>query len=417
MKVLIVHDRNDVALAIQEVVSGAFATFDQCDLAEDYHSARHALQTDLYDLLILDLTLPLRRNIGSATFENVHALLDELFNDGTLEPPGDIIGITRDTDALDLVENKLGPHVMVSIREDAEGKWKGFLLDKITYAQRTAQTRSLSAARHHEVDALIVTAMDVEMEPYQSVFEMQPSKHFNGASEFAFTDRSGKIRRGIAYSIGAAGQASAASLSQALISFYRPRLALMSGYCGGVKSKVNLGDLVFFEAAYAWDNGKWEETSGEGTPTKFKSRPDPIDLKDSAVHRAARKFKSSSMAKDESLIAKLTNASKGKMNGFDIYLKPAASGSAVVASEEIVSLIGGLSDSIWAVDMECYGFYHAAKYTRVVKPEFLCVKAVSDFSNGEKGDDLHTACSLLSSEVVVRLLTQYWDFDTRECLL
>lgn len=417
MRILIVHDRKEVAAELKRVVTETSEALDKCDVAIDYQSARSALAEHLYDLLILDLTLPIKTTIGQPSFENVHALLEELFNEGSLNPPGDIIGITRDEEALRLVENRLGPHLMVTISEDPNGAWKSYLKDKLSYAKRAAKTRALSAARHHDVDALIVTAMDIEMRPYEGAFEMRQAKHFRGATEFAFTDRNDEIRRGVAYSIGKSGQASAASLTQALITFYRPRLAAMSGYCGGVKGKLNLGDLVFFEAAYAWDYGKWEEIPGKPPTTKFCPRPDPIGIANSSLHSAARRFVSSNLPNDQNLVRRVSEASKGKLSGFKIHLKPAASGSAVVAADDIVARIGGLNDSIWAVDMEAYGFYHAAEYTRVAQPDFVCVKAVSDFSNGEKGDELHDACSLLSAEAVVRLLTRYWDFSEKSCTI
>jgi nucleoside phosphorylase len=91
-------------------------------------------------------------------------------------------------------------------------------------------------------------------------------------------------------------------------------------------------------------------------------------------------------------------------------LTHAASGSAVVANDTIVAQIRGLNDSIRAVDMESYGFYDACLKTFVAKPKFICLKAVSDFCNGEKGDDYHKYCSLLSAISTRRLLSEFIDF-------
>jgi hypothetical protein len=61
--------------------------------------------------------------------------------------------------------------------------------------------------------------------------------------------------------------------------------------------------------------------------------------------------------------------------------------------------------------MESYGFYSAAKNTFVVKPEYLCVKAVADFCNGDKESGLHEACSLMSATIVHHIATELWKFD------
>lgn len=408
--VLIVHDRPTVAAAIRDVVISCGVDAAGIEVATDYYSARAMLGQHIFDLVIIDLTIPLSNDGGSASFQPVEQLLNELFKMDTLNPPGDIIGITREIDTLDLVDTSLGPHLMVSIPEDASGKWKSYLSDKVKYALRAAQTRYVSVNRHYAYDALIVTAMDREMEPYNDEFEFVDVKYFEGAKEFLFKDAAGAIRRGIAYSIGRSGQASAASHTQALVTCFRPRVTYMSGYCGGVKGKVELGDLVFFETTYAWDYGKWIE---EGSPPSsiFRCRPNPISVDGEPAHKIARQYVTSDFNRAPAMLTRIQELSLGRLDRFEVHLCPAASGSAVVANDDIVSRIRGLDDSIRAVDMEAYGFYHASKFTRVVRPHFMCVKAVSDFCNGEKEDGLHRVCSHISASVVIDALRSKWVFD------
>ncbi len=413
MKVLVVHDREDVAQKVCTLVRNVLGHSSEIDKVEDSHLARQHLSKTIYDLLIIDLTIPAIKGKTPVDYRAVDELLTELFSLGTLNIPGDVIGMTRDCDALKLVNTSLGPHLMVMIEEDQEGLWAEYLCDKIVYAQRAADTRSISVNRHYLYDALIVTAMDKEMRPYEAHFEMNNVAHFPGAKEFLFKDSCGKSRKGIAYSIGRSGQPSAASMSQALITSFRPQLALMSGYCGGVISKVSLGDLVFFESAYAWDYGKWSEESAEngGARSVFLSRPNPIDIMDQETHRVARDMVQSNFGKSQEIQKKNKDLTKGKLGEVSLHLCPTGSGSAVVANDEIILQIRGLNDSIWAVDMECYGFYHAGKNTNVIRPQFICIKSVSDYCNGEKGDDLHEACSEISSSAVVEILRKRWVFQ------
>lgn len=409
---LVVHDRKEAAAEVRKVLLDDSAATDVCDMASDYRTARTLLASNIYDLLVLDLTIPLSPTMGSPTYQAAEMLLDDLFNSDQLHPPGDIIGITKHEEVLKLVGVNLGPHLMVIIPEDRDGKWRDYLRDKVQYARRAAHTRSVSMNQNYDYDALIVTAMDAEMEPYEALLQPRPFRHFKMAKEFLFADCKGNPRRGIAYAIGRSGQPSAASMTQALITYFRPRVALMSGYCGGVRGKVNLGDLVFFEAAYAWDYGKWAE-EGKPPSTVFLARPDPISIVDHPLHDAARGYCRSRFASEPEVAAAMLDTNSEPLSEIDTHLKPVASGSAVVASDEIVTRIRGLNDSMWAVDMEAYGFYHAASHTRAAKPDFLCVKSVSDFSNGEKGDEYHSACSRISAELVHRLLTRDWDFDDR----
>jgi len=86
---------------------------------------------------------------------------------------------------------------MVIIEEDAEGRWKNLLVDKIKYAQRAADTRSIVVNRHYHYDALVLTAMDKELAPYREIFEFSDIKHFPGAKQFLFEDKVGQMRRGV----------------------------------------------------------------------------------------------------------------------------------------------------------------------------------------------------------------------------
>ena len=135
------------------------------------------------------------------------------------------------------MNTSLGPHVTVAIPEDEKGDWRRYLSDKIKYASRAAVTRQISINQHFLYDALVVTALDKKFEPYKDKFDFNDIRHFAGAQEFIFPDKEGASRRGVAYSIGKSGQARASSITQSLLTSFRPRLALMSGLCGGVEGK------------------------------------------------------------------------------------------------------------------------------------------------------------------------------------
>jgi nucleoside phosphorylase len=161
---------------------------------------------------------------------------------------------------------------------------------------------------------------------------------------------------------------------------------------------------------YDWDYGKWKK-SKPNLPSTFHSRPDPISTRDLTIHRDLRDFISKGTADKLRIFEDLSglnllNTTKSP----EYFLAPAASGSAVVGSEEIIGRITNINDSIVAVDMESYGIYTAAKTTNVVKPQFLCVKSVSDYCDGTKNDRWHTSCCNLSAIVTSRLLRRWVAF-------
>jgi nucleoside phosphorylase len=167
----------------------------------------------------------------------------------------------------------------------------------------------------------------------------------------------------------------------------------MTGIRGGVPEKTALGDVIFAESAVDWDYGKWEEildpravyetgvdkSTAFRTTSKFVSRPDPQSIRGSRAHGAVRDLLNRDPIELAILSKEIAQMSEGKISKFTPHLAPFGSGSSVVASEFILEQVRSLNDSIRGVDMECYGFYFAAKTTHVAKPEVLCIKAVSDF--------------------------------------
>tara|TARA_R100001369_G_scaffold70024_2_gene97714 strand:+ start:1366 stop:2607 length:1242 start_codon:yes stop_codon:yes gene_type:complete len=413
MEVLIIHDRFEATESIKQVLVDQEVDESQITSASDIRTARSFVRDKSYDLIILDLTVPNVTGRDQPSFAQVETFLREIYEFEDLLAPGDLIGISQEAEALKLMQSGLGLHFMIALTEDLDGNWKSQLGDKIKYSMRSTNSKQLSMARKHGIDVLLVTAMDKEFAPYRTLFGLNDFPLFPGVYSFVFSDKSGTVRNGIAFSVGASGQASAASRTQSLISWFRPRVALMSGYCGGVKGQVQLGDLCFFESTAPWDYGKWSETRDENgnlVSEQFSSRPTALTLNDPQLRNAARHLAESSGDMSWQETEAVNQLAPIPSISPRFRLTQAASGSAVVANDTIISQIVGLNDAIRAVDMESFGFYDACLNTFVAKPRFLCLKAVSDFCNGEKGDDYHSVCSYLSAITVRRLLMERIEF-------
>lgn len=404
MKVLVVHDRETVGREIVDILENCGGTVDYC---LDGSSARDFLSNEFYDLMVLDLTIPNVASREQVGFQVAEAILEELFAGSKLLAPGNVVGITQDPLALGMIQNNVGPHLMAIVHEDLDGTWRRQLQDRVSYVRDSAAARARSMLTKHDVDLLIVTALDKELTPYKEFFEVRDHPTLEGVGEFAFTDRKGEIRRAACYAIGKAGQPSAGSEAQGLICQLRPRLAVMSGFCGGVPGKAELGDILLAEVAVDWDFGKWKPTA---TAAKLYSRPEPISIRNSAAHRLCRRIVEDGIADDDTLTGAMRRLSQGELTGPTLKLVPFASGSAVIADAEVLKSISDLNEGIAGVDMESYGFYFACRYPHAAKPEFLCVKAVADDCSPLKDDRLHRACSFGSAFVIKEIVTTSWDF-------
>lgn len=410
MKVLIAHDRDDARAAILTCLLGIGLESTEIDHANDYVEAQKCLSQNLYDLLIVDLTLPHVKGKSVGSYTTTQNLLLELFELDSLNTPGDIIGITKEPAALSSIDADIGQHLMMVLGETDADKWQELLSDKVNYIRKSSTARQRNYGQHYEYDVVILTALDKEMAPFDKMINLSPLLETAGAHEFIFSDKNGGIKKGLTYSIDRAGIVSAASVTQSLIARYRPRLVLMSGFCGGFADKnVNHGDLIFFRSMIDWDNGRW----GDCEDPKWFPRPDPISIATDPVNHIVRSLLKKKLGNHNDIAEEAQKLSGGKILNFGYKAGPMASGSSLVAHKETISQIVKVNDKALGVDMESYGLAYACRNTPNKKPAFLVVKSVSDFADVTKDKKIQVACSFISASAVKEIITSYYDFDVQ----
>jgi hypothetical protein len=85
-------------------------------------------------------------------------------------------------------------------------------------------------------------------------------------------------------------------------------------------------------------------------------------------------------------------------------LAPFATGSAVIADVKRLGHIEQQHRKVAALDMETYGVYYAARELARQDSHFFSVKAVVDFADHHKDDDLHQYGSIVSANAAVRVI-------------
>lgn len=412
MRILIVHDRAEVSECIRERCLSIGIEDHSIDIAPDYVTAHDSLRARVYDIAVVDLTIPHIQDSTEASYQSADNLIQEILASSGLNPPGDLIAITRDPEALKLIETRIEGAVFAVIEEDNEALWLETLTNKIEYIRRFSRSRYFAATKEYDYDLLLITALDEEMKPHRDRYDMFSSAEFEGVSEFLFGDKTGAMRRGIAFSIGRAGQHSAASYTQSLITWYRPKLCVMTGICGAVRGKLKLGEVAIFETVIDWDSGKWksERTGWFQRKAVFRPRPDPLGIRDTPVHRISRSIVENNLAARAEIEMKMREIGPEPSAALRIKLGPAASGSAVIAEASVIQRIRGLNENVQAVDMESYGFYHAALTTHVIRPAFVCIKGACDFCEPDKDDRYHEVAAYVSAEVAHEFIALHWTF-------
>lgn len=390
ISVLIVDDDPGKVSRISDFLTKSGAVNVSIEIAGDVSQARRALSGKYFDLMLLDILLPVRE--GGAPSGDVSVdFLRQIVEDESCPSPGRIVAITSDMSALDGHEAEFRSLVtqIIPVGFDSDN-WM-YSLDCLLIHMRA----SVLAKAAYGVDVFIQTALrDPELSQFMRASSIKWSAEEPLANGLLYQRGSLITDRGaITFACAHApqmGLVSACHLTTSIIEALKPRIIIMTGICGAVKGSADLGDLVVADKSWDWQAGKWSEDGG------LQVAPDQKD--------ASADLVAFSRGLDAGLV--------GWYNDFDgpkptrlpkLKVSPIASGSAVVADSGFHSMFKKQHRKVGGIDMECYGVYYACSLANEPRPKFICMKSVSDTADPSKGDDYQSFCSYLSARAAIEL--------------
>jgi nucleoside phosphorylase len=257
----------------------------------------------------------------------------------------------------------------------------------------------LAQPRHaiYQTDLCIITALpSVEMEaisrlgwswsaaePIDDTTFVRKASFKSGANQY--TALAGVTSR--------MGMVASALLASKLIEHARPRYLINAGICGGVAGKTNFGDVVLGDPCWDWQNGKHLADAGG---VRFAIAPEQLSVPGFVRARVEQ------LRTNVGLWSEVRNCWPAPPETeLKVRIGPMASGSAVLADEDLLEVVTQQHRNLLAIDMEAYGVYAAANEACFPRPTAFALKAVSDFANGAK-DDQWQAYAAYTSAACVR---------------
>src|SRR5579859_1867512 len=394
MKILIADDNNDKVNKLLEALHSMNIARDDVTVTFTIFDTKKALREDLFDLLILDVLIPVRAGV-TPTEAGTIDLLTELSSRNSLKKPRQIIGFTAFDSALQAAGPSFAGKTWTVVKFSHESdSWKPQIEACVRYLQESA---SQVSARSYKTDLCLITALaDPE---YEALMRLPWNW---GVSEplddNTFVRRGRFTSGGNTYSVTAAhatrmGMVAAALLTSKLIEHEVPRFVVMGGICAGIKGKANLGDVIVADPAWDWQSGK--HFVGEEGPG-FAIAPDPIGL--SSFVRA--RF-DQMRAKTELFRDVRSRWPSPPDTELKLRIGQMASGSSVLADPAVVTPIVGQHRNLTAVEMEAYGVVAAASSASHPRPTAFISKAVCDFADNQK-NDAHQAYAAYCSAQTIR---------------
>lgn len=193
------------------------------------------------------------------------------------------------------------------------------------------------------------------------------------------------------------GLVDASIIATYLAQRFQPEFIFMNGVCGGRAGKVQLRDLVIPETIFDYQTGKLEKGV-------FKPYLRACNIDVDFIKRSYTEI----MAK---MRVEMASPLKSDTGDFKVKFGSMACGSKVLKTDdEFNRQIVERDEKSIAVDMESYAFARAIELLNQKKNlamKAVVVKAVMDFTDGDKNDAVKAIAAYLSSLFTVILIRDY----------
>ena len=397
VKVLVVDDNpikiRRIVAALQDAESDRIAI----DIAQSGVDARKALASVRYDLLILDIALPLRPE-HSPDRKGGIKLLDEVTERSIYKKPISVVGLTGFSDLYQEFENHFRSRLWtLEYYDEAGDDWVERLKAKTKYiVARTDQKEATS----YETDLCVIAALHTpELAALRSLDWGWSSANSLDEVNFYYEGNfrsAAKDRRVISAAAPRMGMVASAILSLKMITVFRPRILAMVGVCAGIKEKCRLGDVILADPSWDWQMGKYENGV-------FSLAPDQIGVQTAISQRFVQ------LGEDSQLWFEIHRDFNGpKPDSVPrVLVGPVTSGSAVLADSRVLSEVKEQHRKLLGIEMELYGMYAAARDCSPPAPIVFGIKSVCDYADGKKDDKYQSYASHVSARTLEAFCERY----------
>jgi nucleoside phosphorylase len=398
MRILVVEDDLQKLKTILTVLGEAGIPRERIDVGQTRVEARRLLTSYAYDLLVLDVALPMRPEDNPDRTGGIK-LLEELVERGSYRLPQSVVGLTGFSELRRDFEDRFRARLWTLEHYDsADHTWVERLKAKASYIRQRASQKDRIP---FQSDLCVIAALNTpELSALKSLnwnwSSAQSIDEVNFYYEGRF-DAGGASRTVVAGAAPRMGMVAAAILSLKMINQFRPRLLVMIGICAGLKDSCYIGDVLVGDPVWDWQMGK--HVNGA-----FRIAPDQIDIPTAVSERFVQ------LGENKQLWFDAWNTYPGvKPNNIPVVrIGPITSGSAVLADERILSDIKDTQHrKLLGVEMELYGMYAAARDASPPIPVTFGLKAVSDYADDKKSDQFQAYASHMSVHALAAFCTQY----------
>jgi nucleoside phosphorylase/CheY-like chemotaxis protein len=408
IKILILDDTEAKIARIKSVIT------DNCDIpnenidvAMSINAGRKLLCGNDYDLLLLDMVLPL--NDGEEPDrEEGPKFIDEICTNERINIPNQIIGLTQFDEFYPELKERFEDKVWYLLKyEQSKNDWITRLQNKIIHLRKNKESLQNSIFNEYKYDIAVICALQEEFTQFKCAFEKCNLEKVNYEG-IPFDFHKGVINTGygnslkiIAACVGKAGMSATSILATTIFNVFKVDYLFMTGFCAGFESDdITFGDIVVAESIQDYSVGKLKDDE-EGNLKLLKE-----------LHQIPANYeltsKTGTFLSDADNISKV-NVSLKKANlligreNVTALLAPTVCGAFVISSESAMNNLKEDSRKLKSLDMEGFGLYLTS---HILGKKCLWIKSIADFANAHKGDEYHKMCSFASASFLYHFLKE-----------
>lgn len=401
MNVLLIEDNDEKAAKVTSVLNSA-ANSPHIVRAKSFRSGIRELEAHLFDLLVLDMVLPVRDGEEAVT-DGGAKVISEIDDGSFCNRPAHIVCLTAYESIIDSFKNEASKRLVhIVLYNETSSEWSAALSHKAQQINNRMAEANLFPEDYH-IDLAIVTSSPaaelthiLKLPGFQGEFHHRDSLHYYRSNWVRSGNKSISV---IACAAPSMGMTAAALTTSKVINRWRPKYLVMTGIAAGTKQDQRFGDILIAESTYDYGSGKITETSSGDkifTPS-FKQ----IQM-DTSLFALIQRWEREQLEVDT--IRRGWNPPEP--NCPRVIVGVLASGAAVVQSKDLVTDILNRSRKVVGLEMEAFGVMHAVMLASTPQPKVMVVKSVSDFADSAKNDVWQQYAAYTSARFIYEFFTK-----------
>lgn len=403
MKILIADDASHKIGAIINTLK-ELPGYDSLSIKHvlDLKSAKIELYNEYYDLLILDLNMPIE--IGELPSMQAGAeFVDEIMETDKVKKPVDILVLSAFDESVQEFKKQVerAGFIVVPYNEGVQ-EWKDILKSRVSYLQLIREQRSYIPKPPH-CDVLMITAVATETKAVLDLgyrwkeFQMEAD---STVYRHTTIQANGKPCGIIHTQLSEMGMTAAAVHTTKAILRFNPQVVIMTGIAGGLEKDANIGDVLVATDVWNYNSGKYVEVI-DGESVSAELRPDSKHI---LLNRAIRDKLTAINFKPILTQIKNSYTVNAPTSMLNVFYGPMACGSAVVASQDVIDMVRSQSRKVVGLDMESYGVYLACQEISNPPVNAIVLKSISDFADRKKDDASQDYAAYTSTSFAMHLI-------------